>query len=191
MKMNLLKLANLILSITLLASPFLIGLTSSIAEYDPWADINNDGTIDIFDAIMLANAFGGSGEPTIKATIEYDSDWIDITDKCGQYFDIIHNFNSTEIMVDITGKTAVDGGVHQRSLGGTGFIHGWTQIYGGANSDMGSSVVQTIDGGYAFSGVLLRLALEAWIFGWLKLTHLETTFGTRHTEEQTMIMEGL
>ncbi len=152
MKMRFLKSVNLILLGMLLASLFLIGLTSSIGEYNPWADINNDGEVNILDAILLANAFGASGEPPTKATIEYDSDWIDIIDKCGQYFDVVHNFNSTEIMVDIAGKTAVDGGVHQRSLGGTGFIPGWTQTYGGTDTEYAYSVIQTIDGGYAMVG---------------------------------------
>jgi hypothetical protein len=31
-------------------------------NWDPWADIKEDGTVDIYDAITLANAFGSSGE---------------------------------------------------------------------------------------------------------------------------------
>jgi hypothetical protein len=36
----------------------------SAGEYDAWADINEDGAIDIYDAILLANAFGTSGNAT-------------------------------------------------------------------------------------------------------------------------------
>ena len=35
-------------------------------EYNPWADINGDGTVDIYDAILLANSFATSGIPINK-----------------------------------------------------------------------------------------------------------------------------
>jgi hypothetical protein len=35
-------------------------------EYNPWADINGDGTVDIYDAILLANSFETSGTPINK-----------------------------------------------------------------------------------------------------------------------------
>ena len=51
---------------------------------------------------------------------DYDSGWVDITDKSGQYFNVTHNLNSAEITVYITGKTTASGGAHQRYLGLTG-----------------------------------------------------------------------
>ena len=51
---------------------------------------------------------------------DYDSGWVDITDKAGQYFNMTHNLNSAEITVYITGKTTASGGAHQRYLGLTG-----------------------------------------------------------------------
>jgi len=38
-------------------------------QYDPWVDINDDGTIDIFDAINLAGTFGTSGDPTKNVNV--------------------------------------------------------------------------------------------------------------------------
>ncbi len=37
----------------------------------------------------------------------YDSGWVNITDKCGQDFTLVHNLNTTDITVDITGRTAI------------------------------------------------------------------------------------
>jgi hypothetical protein len=42
---------------------------SSSGTYDPWIDNNEDGAIDIFDAIGLANTFGTSGDPTKNVTV--------------------------------------------------------------------------------------------------------------------------
>ncbi len=62
---------NIILSAVLLTSIFLVGFTASSSqqEYDPWIDSNEDGSIDIFDAIMLANVFGTSGDATKNVTV--------------------------------------------------------------------------------------------------------------------------
>jgi len=145
-------LANVILSVVFLGSMFFMGATSSLGEYDPWVDINDDGAVNVLDLILVANGLGGSGEPLYKAALEYDSGWIDITNKVGQYFNVTHNLNSTDIIVDITGKTTIDGGVHQRHLGGSDFMSGWNRTYGGAQMDVSLSVVQTGDGGYAIAG---------------------------------------
>jgi hypothetical protein len=40
-----------------------------IGEYDPWADLNDDGNIDIYDAIKLADAFGTSGTSINKTDL--------------------------------------------------------------------------------------------------------------------------
>jgi hypothetical protein len=127
-------------------------LAQGPGDYDPWYDINDDGTIDMRDIGGMARKFGTSGTPITKASVEYDSDWIDITNKCGQYFNITHNQNSTEIIVDITGKTTLGGGIHQMYLGGTGLSFSWNQTYGGINDDYAMVVVQTNDGGYAIVG---------------------------------------
>jgi len=58
-------------------------LSQSAGEYDPWLDINDDGKIDMKDVGSVARAFGATGDATVKAAIEYDSGWIDITHKSG------------------------------------------------------------------------------------------------------------
>ncbi len=83
---------------------------------------------------------------------DYDSGWIDITDKNGQYFNITHNLNYDDVLVDIAGKAQAGGSVHQKYLGLTGYIQGWTKTYGGTDEDVGYSLIQTVDGGYAIAG---------------------------------------
>ena len=51
----------------LTASLFMI--RASRSGWDPWADIKEDGIVDIYDAIMLSNAFGTSGDTTKNVTI--------------------------------------------------------------------------------------------------------------------------
>jgi hypothetical protein len=142
-------LAVLGLTIALFA---LIPIRSSPDGYDPWADINNDGYINYLDGIRLGAVFSTSGTPLQKASVAYDSGWIDITDKCGRYFNITHNLNSMDIIVDITGKTTIGGGIHQRNLGGTGYAQGWSRNYDHRQRDFAQSVVQTDDEGYAVAG---------------------------------------
>ena len=83
----------------------------------------------------------------------FDSGWMDIRDKVGQDFNITHNLNATNVFIDLTGRRLNNTGAeHQRNLGGTGVIHGWSQTYGENMSDCANSVVQTLDGGYALAG---------------------------------------
>ncbi len=62
-----LKFANLVIAVVLLVSPFIVGLTTS--QYDPWADINEDGKIDIYDVAYTARSFGSSGDPGKNITV--------------------------------------------------------------------------------------------------------------------------
>ena len=55
-----LSIVNLILSIVLLSSLFYVGVTSSIAVYDPYADYDQDGDIDIYDIVEAASNYGES-----------------------------------------------------------------------------------------------------------------------------------
>jgi len=73
----------------------------------------------------------------------YDSGWVDIRGKCGQYFSLKHNLNTTEVVVDLTGKQSLD------PMGGA---LAWSKTYGGASFDWATSVVQTADGGIALAG---------------------------------------
>jgi len=66
--------------------------------------------------------YGTLGNPITKASVAYDSGWVDITYKAGQYFNITYNLNGTDLIVGITEKTTIndgltdthqdDGGVH-------------------------------------------------------------------------------
>ncbi len=121
-------------------------------DYNPWYDVNDDGSIDGSDLIVLCRAFGSTGQPITKASIQYDSGWMNITDKCGQNIVMTHNLNSTDLIVDIQGKTSLSSGPHQRNYGLTGEMQGWNETYGGASYDTARSVVRTSDGGYALTG---------------------------------------
>ncbi len=74
----------------------------------------------------------------------YDSGWVDITTKCGQYVTLNHGLNTTDVVVDVSGKVSLD------PIGGA--IE-WTRTYGGASGDYARSVVKTSDGGYAIAGL--------------------------------------
>jgi hypothetical protein len=84
----------------------------------------------------------------------YDSGWVNITYKVGQYFNVTHDLNTTEVFVDIVGKQSLGGtnGEHQRNLGGTEVIPGWSRTHGGANDEVAYSMIQTDDGGHAIAG---------------------------------------
>ncbi|MGD8565963.1 MAG: hypothetical protein PVF96_06415 [Candidatus Bathyarchaeota archaeon] len=127
-------------------------LAQGPGDYDPWCDINDDGEIDMRDIAAVARKFGTSGTPIIKAGMDYDSNWLDITDKAGQYFTVTHNLNKTEIIVEIQGRMALDSGTHQKHIGGTELAMGWNKTYGGVNDDQAYVVIQTCDGGFAIVG---------------------------------------
>ena len=42
---------------------------SGVGEYNPWADINGDGTIDIFDIVPVAVSFGSEGDSTKNVNV--------------------------------------------------------------------------------------------------------------------------
>jgi hypothetical protein len=124
----------------------------SYGTYDPWLDYNDDGKIDARDVAPVAAAYGSKGTPLDKASIEYDSGWVSLTDKCGQYVTVTHNFNNPDVIVDITGKVTLGGGIHQRYLGLTEHRSGWAKSYGSEAWEEAHSVIQTSDGGYAIAG---------------------------------------
>jgi hypothetical protein len=117
-----------------------------------------DGQITAPDVSAAASRFGTKGTAIPKALLLNDTGWINISDKAGQYITVTHNLNSSDIIVDITGKTTLDGGVHQKYYGLTGYLPGWSKAYGGDSYDAAWSVVQTSDQGYAIAG-------ETWSFG--------------------------
>jgi predicted secreted protein len=104
-------------------------------EYDAWLDVNDDGRIDMKDIGSVARAFGTSGQNVSKASLMYDSGWLDLRNETGEYYTITHNLNDTELQVDA------------REI-----IPGWNRTYGGTNRDEAYDLVQTGDGGYALVG---------------------------------------
>jgi hypothetical protein len=74
----------------------------------------------------------------------YDSGWVNITTKAGQYVTLKHGLNTTKAFVDITGKQSLE-------LRDSGAL-AWRRTYGGASEDYSCCVIQTDDGGYALAG---------------------------------------
>jgi hypothetical protein len=60
-----------LLTFCLTATLFMIATTNSQTEpaYDPWADYNADGTIDIFDIVPVALTFGTAGDSTKNVNV--------------------------------------------------------------------------------------------------------------------------
>jgi hypothetical protein len=61
----------IIATFCLTASMFMVTTSRSQtgSEYDPWADYNADGVIDIFDIVPVALTFGTAGDSTKNVTI--------------------------------------------------------------------------------------------------------------------------
>ena len=109
--------------------------TSGSGGYDPWLDINDDGKTDMKDLGNVAYAYGTGGQNTSKASLAYDSGWLDLRNETEEYYTITHNLNDTELQVDA------------RELSS-----GWNRTYGGTSGDYARALVQTSDGGYALAG---------------------------------------
>jgi hypothetical protein len=97
----------------------------------------------------------------------YDSGWVNITNMTGQNIVLNHNLGSSDISIDIQGRTTATGGVHQKYLGLTDFTNGWSKVYGGTGNDLASgNILQTSDGGYIISGYTGSYGaggLDAWL----------------------------
>ncbi len=146
-----------LLAFCVTASLFTITMTRGLGGgYDPWLDVTDDGYIGVDDIYAVATHFGFEGTPVAKGSIEYDSGWINITDKAGQNVTIVNglnlNMNDANLGFDITGKTSLDDQKIQRYLGLTGNAQGWNQTYGGTDDDRALVLVRTVDGGYALAG---------------------------------------
>jgi len=68
MRISRLAFANIVIALVLLSTPFLIQLTAS-APYDPWADLDDDGDIDIFDVVKIAAAYSTTGDPAKNVAV--------------------------------------------------------------------------------------------------------------------------
>jgi len=103
-------------------------------------------------------------------TPDYDSGWIDITDKCGQNIVITHNLNSTDLIAEVQGKTTPDSGPMQRHYGLTAYTAGWSKTFGGIYTDWAWALVQSSDGGYALAGSTNSISAGYWFDFWLVKT---------------------
>jgi hypothetical protein len=99
----------------------------NLNNYDPWADVNCDGNVDIYDAILLANAFNTQGTPIDKSQYAiagtltkpaFDSGWTYIAQDAEQIF--THNLSTTNVFVYMIGKTNESASpyIHQIDYGG-------------------------------------------------------------------------
>lgn len=75
MRIKPLYLLNIVLAVTLLTSLFAYAAvnrntTADLPEYNAWSDLNDDGTIDIFDIVDVAAYFGTSGDPAKNVIIQ-------------------------------------------------------------------------------------------------------------------------
>jgi hypothetical protein len=72
------KVYHALVYITLLAT-LLVSVTSS-APYDPWADLDADGDIDIYDIVQIAGSYGTAGDPGKNVSVtNWPSAWKSIT----------------------------------------------------------------------------------------------------------------
>jgi len=111
---------------------------AATSNYNPWADLNCDDFVDIFDIVEVALAFGSEGTSFMEmAGIEYDSGWLNITDQNGQYYTLVHDKNLTSLDLMVEAR---------------GFAPGWNKTYGGASNDGAFAGIQASDGGYALAG---------------------------------------
>jgi hypothetical protein len=143
------------------------GVTGETGPQGPKGPTGATGTTGPQGPIGLGVKPGSLVEPA------YDSGWIDITGMAGQSIVLTHNLSSFNVSVEILGKATVDGGVHQKYLGGTGYMNGWSKTYGGEEERDGAfSVIATADGGYALAGTgafLLNL-VGGYDYVWLMKT---------------------
>ena len=116
---------------------------SSDPPYDAWADVNNDGIVNVLDLIAVAIKLGGSGTPLQKALLKYefDSGWVNVTGVFNGGYRVGSGLNAAMLQY-----------VHDMLVDARGRIPGWNKTYGGIGGDYGESMVRTSDGGYALAG---------------------------------------
>ncbi len=96
-------------------------------NYNPWADVNCDGIVDLYDAILLANAWNTHGTPLDKSAYPfvgtmskpaYDSGWTNISQ--GDHVQFSHLLNTTNVLVYMLGRTNKSASpyIHQIDYGG-------------------------------------------------------------------------
>jgi hypothetical protein len=149
------------------------GAPGATGAQGPKGDTGATGPTGPAGATGAAGATGPQGPaglgvtPGSLVTPAYDSGWVNITTMAGQNIVLNHNLNSSDVTIEIQGRTTATGGVHQKYLGLTSYTSGWSKTYGGTGHDyaMGNNV-QTKDGGYAISGYTASFGAgnyDAWL----------------------------
>ena len=117
------------------------GVTGATGPQGPKGDTGATGATGAVGATGATGATGANGpagigvSPGSLVTPAYDSGWVNITNMAGQNIVLTHNLASTDISVDIQGRTTATGGIHQKNLGLTSYTSGWSKVYGGTGSD--------------------------------------------------------
>jgi hypothetical protein len=70
--MNRKYLITTLVALTMAITLVPVSTQQAINEYDPWADMNDDGKIDIWDIGYIARKFGTNGEPVNKTALLYE-----------------------------------------------------------------------------------------------------------------------
>ena len=130
------------------------GATGATGATGPQGATGSTGAAGANGATGETGTTGDQGPPGPQGPYlpDYDSGWINITSNRGQYFNITHNLDFDNVLVDIAGRATEGGSIHQRYLGLTGYLPAWNKTYGGTGRDVGLSAIQTDDGGYAIIG---------------------------------------
>jgi uncharacterized coiled-coil protein SlyX len=177
-----------------------------IGEYDPWADINDDGKIDMKDIGYMARLFGTTGDPTNKTALLYEvnatftellSRIANLEARANELETSIVDLNASLVeqqsrIAELESKIAV---LNATKLGKPDWDSGWLSIPAGEtrvkNHDLNTTNVLVYMIGYDYNGYEYHQInyggdsnggtnLGAW---WCKLT--ETTIEIwRHASDQ-------
>jgi hypothetical protein len=138
------------------------GATGDAGAQGPKGDAGDRGATGAAGPTGAAGATGATGAtgpaglgvtPGSLVTPAYDSGWINITNMTGQNIVFNHTLGTSDVSVDIQGRTTSTGGIHQKNLGLTSYNSGWSKVYGGTGGEVGDGAIfQVSDGGYVLSG---------------------------------------
>ena len=101
------------------------GATGATGPQGPKGDTGTRGATGATGATGSTGATGATGAtgpaglgvtPGSLVSPAYDSGWINITNMAGQNIVLTHNLGSSDVSVEIQGRTTATGGTHQKNL---------------------------------------------------------------------------